>query len=201
MMRLASMAMPVLILTAMVLTAQSPQTSDMPSPFGLQMGMTKDQIGEIKKEVSPYKFQLSTVTKPHPDLQTYVVTVTPNAGLCFIRALSPTLQVKPDGTELKSKFEDLKSQVEGIYGMPHVVDSLQADSTRTKPADWMMGLLQKERTLLARWSATDDNLPMKPTIRKIYVGAFAESKNSGYLAMEYYFDNYDSCQSEISASQ
>ena len=89
MMRKAILATLGLILTATVLTAQSPRASDVPSPFGLKMGMTRDKL-DIKKEVSPHKFQLASVSKPHTDLDTYVVTITPQAGLCFIRTLSTT---------------------------------------------------------------------------------------------------------------
>jgi hypothetical protein len=198
MMRLASMVATLgLFFTANVLSAQTTDTPEKPSPFGLHMGMTKDQIGEIVKEVSTFKFQLQSVSEPHQDLETYVATVTPNAGLCFIRALAPTMRISSDGTELKSAFEDLKLQIEAIYGKPYVVDSLKEGSTLDRPRDWMRALFEQERTLMARWSAPDDNLPMKPTIRKVYVAAFAESRSSGYLVVEFYFDNYDQCQEEI----
>lgn len=198
-MRTAIMATLGLILTATVLTAQS-KPPDAPSPFGLSMGMTKDKLGEIKTEVGPHKYQLTSVSKPHPDLEIYVATVTPNAGLCFIRTLSHTWQTKSDGTELKEKFYDMKAQLEGIYGKPNVTDSLVEGSKRTRPRDWMATLLDKERTLLARWSAAEDRLPMLPTIFKVYVGAYALSENSGYLVVEYYFTNYAQCESEISAA-
>lgn len=203
-MRSARVAALGLFLTAAVLTAQTPQTAptpqttEAPSPFGLKMGMKKEQLGEIVKEVSPYKYQLSSVSKRHPDLETYVATVTPNAGLCFIRALSPTLETKADGTELKTRFEDLKSQLEGIYGKPHVIDSLREGSNLDRSRDWMRALLENQRTLQARWSGPDDKLPMLPTIRKVYVAAFAATRTSGYLAVEYYFDNYEQCQDELS---
>src|SRR5262245_10940493 len=176
--RLATLsALGLFLMTTVVVIAQSPLPAEMPSPFGLKMGMTKDQVGEVK-ELAPYKFELASVSKPHPYLDTYVATITPNAGLCFIRALSPTWEVRSDGTELKSRFNDLKSQVEGIYGKPSVTDSVQPGSNLNRDRDWMAALLQNERTLLARWSATEDNLPMKPSIRKVYVGAFAATKTS-----------------------
>ena len=195
-MRTAVLATLALILTATVLPAQSTNPSDTPSPFGLRMGMTKEKL-DIAKEVSPFKYQLASVSKPHNDLEVYVVTITPKAGLCFIRTLSTTWQTKSDGTELKARFEDMKSQLAAIYGKPHLVDTLQPDSKRTRPRDWMESLLEKERTLVARWSAIDDSLPMLPTISKIYVGAYALSPTSGYLVVEYYFTNYAQCFEEI----
>jgi len=177
------------------------QTAEPPSPFGLQMGMPRAKIGEVVKEISRYKFQLASVTKPHASLQTYVVTVTPKAGLCFIRALSPVLTVKPDGSELKSAFEDMTAQMESVYGKPFLTDTLQPDSKRTQPKDWMNTLLDKERTLQSRWSAVDDKLPMKPTIAKIYVGTLALSPTTGHIIVEYYFTNYAECTAEINAEQ
>jgi hypothetical protein len=197
-MRLATVALLSLFLTAIVLAGQAPQSEEKPSPFGLQMGMAKDQIGRIEKEISPYKFQLASVSKPHPDLETYVVSVTPNTGLCFIRAVSPDWKTSQDGSLLKSKFEAMKSQVEGIYGKPYVNDSLQSGSKLDKPKDWMTALLKNERALFARWSAAD-NLTMKPTITKIYVAAYPVSRDSGYLAVEFYFNNYDQCEAELKA--
>ena len=195
-MRLATLA--VLGLTAIVLHAQSPQTAELPSPFGLQMGMPRAKLGEVIKEVSRFKYQLASVSRPHNDLQSYVATVTPKAGLCFIRALSPILTTKNDGMELRSRFEDMAAQMESVYGKPFLTDSLQPDSNRTQSRDWMATLLSKERTLQARWSAAEDKLPMKPSIAKIYVGTMALSETSGHVIVEYYFTNYEDCMSEVS---
>src|SRR5262245_34393168 len=175
------------------------QSAEPPSPFGLQMGMPRAKIGEVVKEISRYKFQLASVSKPHSALNAYVATVTPKAGLCFIRALSPVITTKPEGTELRFQFEDMMAQMEGVYGKPFVTDSLKPDSKRTQAKDWMATLLDKERTLQARWSAADD-LPMKPTIAKIYVGTMAISSTTGHVVVEYYFDNYDACTAEIDAA-
>jgi hypothetical protein len=173
------------------------QPAEVPTPFGLQMGMTKDQL-KIDKEVDRYKFQLSSVSRRHTDLDTYIVTVTPKAGLCFIRALSPDWKTNSDGAVLKSRFASMKTQVEDIYGKPVLLDSLQPESKLDKPNEWMAALQKRERTLLARWSV-DDGLPMKPTIMKIYVASYAASTEAGYLAVEYYFTNYEQCQAEVNA--
>jgi len=175
------------------------QSAELPSPFGLQMGMPRTKIGEVVKEVSRYKFQLASVSKPHTGLQSYVATVTPKAGLCFIRALSPVITTKPDGSELRFRFEDMATQMESVYGKPHITDSLNPESKRTQSKDWMATLLDKERTLQARWSETDDNLPLKPTIAKIYVGTMALTPTTGHVIVEYYFENYGDCMAEIDA--
>ena len=185
-----------LFLIAILFQGQAPQPADLPSPFGLQMGMKNDQLGKIQSEISPYKFQLASVSKPHTDLEVYAVTATPNAGLCFIRAVSPNWKTTSDGAVLRSRFESMKSQLEGIYGKPYMLDSLNEGSRLNRPRDWMNALLKDERKLLARWSL-DDNLPMKPTIAKIYVAAYAVSDEAGYIAVEYYFTNYDQCQAEL----
>ena len=199
-MRSVTVSMLSLFLIAIVVAGQAPQPAEKPSPFGLQMGMTKDQLGRIEKEVAPYTFQLASVSKPHPDLETYVVSATPDAGVCFIRAVSPDWKTGEDGTLLKLRFNAMKSQFEDIYGKPYVIDSLQSGSRLDKPKDWMKGLLKNERALLARWSVPD-NHPMKPTIAKIYVAAYAISRDSGYLAVEYYFSNYDQCEVEVKTAK
>ena len=190
-----------LFLVATLTAGQETPPAEKPSPFGLQMGMTADQLGKIDREISPYKFQLSSVSKPHSDLEVYVVSAPPKAGLCFIRAVSPDWKTTSDGSLLKSRFESMKSQVEGIYGKPYLVDAVQSGSKLDRPRDWMAALLANERTLMARWSAADDDLPMKPTIAKIYVAAYALSPDTGYLAVEYYFTNYVQCEEEIKSQQ
>ena len=200
-MRRSAVATLSLFLVASLTAGQDTPPAEKPSPFGLQMGMTPDQLGKIDREISPYKFQLSSVSKPHSDLEIYVVSAPPKAGLCFIRAVSPDWKTTSDGSLLKSRFESMKSQVEGIYGKPYLVDSLRSDSKLDNPREWMEALLANERTLMARWSAVDDDLPMKPTIAKIYVAAYAISPELGYLAVEYYFSNYDQCEEEIKSQQ
>lgn len=184
-----------LLLTTLSFARQSP---DPPSPFGISMGMMKDQL-KIEKEISQYKYQLTSVAKPHTELEVYAVTATPMAGVCFIRAVSPNWKTASDGAILRSRFEAMKSQLEGIYGPPKLLDSLEEGSTLNKPKDWMNALLKDERKLLARWSS-EDKLPMKPTITKIYVAAYAVSPESGYIAVEYYFDNYMQCQEELKSA-
>src|SRR5262245_37351091 len=95
----------------------------------------------------------------------------------------------------------MKSQVEGIYGTPYLGQCVQSGSKLDKPRDGMSVLLANERTLMARWSAADDDLPMKPTIAKIYVAAYALTPETGYLAVEYYFTNYVQCEEEIKSQQ
>src|SRR5262245_55037327 len=186
-----------LFLTVILFQDQAPQPADLPSPFGLQMGMKNDQLGKIQSEISPYKYQLASVSKPHTDLEVYAVTATPNAGLCFIRAVSPNWKTSSDGAILRSRFESMKSQLEGIYGKPYLLDTLDEGSELNRPRDWMAALQKDERKLLARWSAADDKLTMKPTIAKIYVAAYAVSADAGYIAVEYYFTNYEQCQAEL----
>src|SRR5262245_27128042 len=75
---------------------------DSASPFGLRMSMAKEELRDIQLDKGrpglPYAFMLSSVPKPHPSFELYIVQVTPKAGLCRIFASTGT-QI---GSQLKT---------------------------------------------------------------------------------------------------
>jgi hypothetical protein len=171
--------------------------SDEAAPFGLKMGMTRAQLGlgESVKALQPGKYQLTTVPKPHPDFEAYIVQVAPTSGLCFIKAMGKNVDTSVYGSELKRKYEDVREQLGATYGKYEEIDMLRTGSIWDEPRDWMMGLLKKERILGAVWKKQDAT--MKPGLDKVFVGATALSREKGFVVIEYYFDNEPQCQQEI----
>ena len=94
-----------MLLTSTALVGQATQNPIVQTPFGFQIGQPKGTISNIDEEVGPHRFLLASVPKPDLVLEVYSVVVTPKAGLCSIRALSPELKTTPVGTELKSVFD------------------------------------------------------------------------------------------------
>ena len=186
------------LLTAAVVTGQTANAT-VASPFGLRMGLTRDMVGIIDEEVAPYKFLLNSVPKPDPDLAIYTVTVTPKAGLCTVRSMSPNVQTTAFGTELKSRFDRMVSQLAEVHGRPSVLNTLVRGSVLNEPKDWMASLLKKDRALFAMWSS--ENFLQTSALARVTVSANALSETRGYLAVQYYFSNYDQCQAEIAGSE
>jgi hypothetical protein len=176
------------------------QDASLPAPFGVRMGTKKAELGKITKEIAKFKFELATVPKPHRQFESYVVQVTPKAGVCFVKAISVDISTSAYGSELRARFNEIREQVDGVYGKGTLLDYLPSDSIWNEPRDWMMGLLKKERALMTRWSGKDD-LIMKYGIRDIFLAAGATSSDTGYVTLEYYFDNYDACEAEVKDSE
>jgi hypothetical protein len=157
------------------LAGQTAKNTSTANPFGFHMGQKKPTIGKIVKEVAPYTFLLDSVPKPHPDLEIYRVTVTPKTGLCAVRGLSPEVATDEDGTQLQLRFERMTSALERAYGTPE--------------------LLGRK---FAMWSAK--KLPPNSTLSRITVSTASHSPHSGYIAVQYYFNNRDQCEAEIAAT-
>src|SRR5262245_25659388 len=126
-----------------------------PAPFGIRMGAKKSELVHIKQELPNFKVVLDAVPKPHPDLESYVALVTPQTGVCYVKGIGKTVRTSVYGSELRSTFDDLRHQLEGVYGPGKVVDSLKPGSIWNEPKDFMMGLVKSERFLIARWTTSD----------------------------------------------
>ena len=171
-----------LCLLALPLSAFAQLPSPPPAPFGLQMGATKATVGTIKKDLPNSMFEV-VAPKPHADLETYVVQLTPKAGVCWVKAMGKTITTSVYGNELRSEFDKMREQLQSVYGKEKLLDTLRAGSIWNEPKDFMMGLLKKERILGANWS-TKDGLELKPGIQMILLGTGALNQEHGYISVE-----------------
>lgn len=180
--------------------AAAPQVAQEPAaPFGLKMGMTKSEVS-ITKEGPEFKMILSAVPKPHPEFKEYLSIITPKQGLCYIQAHSPDIATSAYGYDLRTKFEDVRTQLDEVYGHSKLADELGRGSIWKEPRDWMMAILKKDRYLMATWTKANGSA-MKPGLQTIGLGVSATSSDRGYVWLEYYFDNYDACKAEATAQQ
>ena len=180
------------------LSAQRGTGAEAPaSPFGLWMGLTREQVGTNREERQemPYHFLLSSVPKPHPDLGLYFATVTPKAGLCRIFALTNTLT----GSQFQAKFGELRQQIESVYGSPLYldVDGVLKQPSPSEVMDYLKKRVKEGGILQAIWTRND--LPMKPTLGSVSLTANADDKGGGMVSVDYHFTNYDQCQAEFKA--
>jgi len=171
-------------------------------PFGLEMGMTLDQI-EIQTGIKPIisssgKVYTITPPKPHSTFNTYVIRVSPTLGLHFIKAISTNISTSVYGTELLHSFNSIKESIGKTYGKYYQKNALKTGSIWNEEKDWMMGLKLKERDLYAYWSP-DDGSSLPKDITYIQLEAKANSTNIGYLVLDYYFANDDEATKEIEA--
>ncbi len=166
-------------------------------PFGLEMGMSLDEIGGMPEEISNGKYKLGNIPNPHPAFEFYAVQVCPKNGLCWIKAIGNDIRTSVYGLELKSAFSEMKEKLERVYGKSKTTDLLMPDSIWNEPKDYMIGLIKQERHLMAIWEGTESS-PLKYNLVKVGLIASAKSQNIGYISIEYYFTNYDLCEKELS---
>lgn len=193
----------VLMLSAATLFGQEAQPkvadSELPAPFGIRMGASKSEL-KITKEVAPFLYELASVPKPHSAFETYIAQVTPKSGVCFVKAIGADINTSAYGNELRSEVDKLRDQIDSVYGKSKLLDQLRYGSIWHEPREWMMGLREKERIYAAHWSSSE-GLVMKLGIKEIYLAAQALASDRGYVALEYYFDNYSHCQDEVKTAQ
>ena len=182
--------------------AASPPEEAREGPFGLEAGLAKDDIealvggGLSEVEGAAFLYSVKAVPRPHPAFEGYVVLAPPNAGLCQIRAIGVDVKTSSHGIQLKSEYDDLAASLEESYGEFLEVDQLLPGSIWKDPEDWMMGLLKKERFLQAEWSAKNGSR-LKNSITRIDLVGRAKRSDTGYLLLQYTFDNKPQCEAEI----
>jgi len=96
---------------------------------------------------------------------------------------------------VRSAFEDMKGKLEKTYGKSELIDCLMHDSIWNEPRDWMQAVQNGERILAAKWESTKTRLPS--SLESVFLIATAIDAYSGWIAIEYAFDNYTAAEQEI----
>ena len=163
-------------------------------PFGLEMGMSIDQIDPDAKEVKPGTYLLSKVPKPHSSFEMYMVTVSPNSGLSSIKAVSE-VKTNSYGTEIRNAFFEMSAKLEKVYGKGDTTDELISGSIWNRPNDFLMSLRMKERLLACVW-----NTPKNANnIEQIILASNTDSNITALLFLQYNFTNAAIADKEIAA--
>jgi hypothetical protein len=187
-----------LVLSFSPALAQDEATS---GPFGLRMGMSAKDLRKLVKvkEVEPVQrpvvLQAERLPRHHDAFEGYLLIVSDKVGLCKVVGLGETIQVKPEGKELRSAFEDLEEALEKKYGRHLTRDELEQDSKLGDKKQWMQALHGKERHLAAFWDA-EERSTLSDDIAQIVLDARTLSETEGYLRLDYAFSNWDRCEEE-----
>lgn len=171
-------------------------------PFGLEAGLSRKNIEDMighpleASEHSANLYMANTLPKLNNNFESYALLISPNVGLCEIRAIGKTINTDSYGIALKSTFADIKSSLDSIYGDSKKDDFLLSGSIWKEPQDWMMGLYKKERVYMASWKSTNDTMK-KNSLTSIGMEIRSLSNSSGFIFLEYDFNNDSSCQKEL----
>jgi len=167
-------------------------------PFGLGMGMTTADFDTALEEIAPGKYRIASVPKPHSAFEVYILQITPKNGLSWIKAIGKAIQTSVYGIELKSAFDSMKTKLAATYGKNQLSDFLMRDSIWNEPRDWMQSILNKERILMALWEPAHGST-LGDSLSSIALVAGAIDTTSGYMAIEYSFENIQAGETELAA--
>ena len=170
-------------------------------PFGLEMGMSLEDIGGESKKISAESYVFKTVPKPHSAFAFYFLKIAPKEGLYRVTALGKSIKCGPDGYQIKIEFNDLKKILENNYGKCRVSDRLSRGSAWDESGDWMMSMVMEHRTYAAGWDKEYKESSLPPDLESIILGVRATSRNEASIVLCYDFMNSDSCETEISAEE
>ncbi|NKB49268.1 MAG: hypothetical protein GKS02_07875 [Alphaproteobacteria bacterium] len=164
-------------------------------PFGIEQGMKKEQLNNLKETKQTFQFSISP-PRPHSRFNKYVVRIHPQTGVCVLIAGGVTIPTSVYGNELKKEFESIREQLSSIYGRAETIDYLESGSIWDEPQDWTTGLLKKERGLQAAWDG-ESNANLKDGIVEILLTAVASRTETGWLQLQYRFANNKQCENLI----
>jgi hypothetical protein len=164
-------------------------------PFGLEQGMTLDQIKKITqvKEINKFKYSAYSLPMGSKDVEIYIFFLAPTIGLCNVDAYSKEMKTSSTGAELKAEFNSYVKILSEKYGsVTSKYDFLHANSVWKESNYWMRSLEQKERDLMYVWF-TSTTKPLPDSLYAIGLRAEAASATSGFLSVEYEYKNFQKC--------
>ncbi|KAA5961210.1 hypothetical protein F3I54_01335 [Pantoea sp. VH_18] len=171
-------------------------------PFGLQEGLTKKNIEDMTGvNLSPIEgstnlYLAEALPKSNNDFSTFALLISPQVGLCQIRAVGKDIDSDSYGIALQIKFNELKKSLDSIYGNGKKIDIVLPGSIWKEPEYWMMGVAKKERTLAAEWTSKNDAMK-KNRLSDVNIESRADSDSKGYIFLQYTFENGTQCQNEL----
>ena len=140
------------ILTILILIS----SHSIAGPFGTEMGMSKDELGikSVTEKIGTYQWKLSSLPKSSNLFEYYVVVVTPENGLCFLKTVGKNVTTSVYGTELRSVFDRVNNSLKKKYSKGSVADFLNSGSIWDEPKDFMIAvsLEPKLHTYFRNWS-------------------------------------------------
>jgi hypothetical protein len=181
-------------------------------PFGLHRGMTKAEVISIigrdavtKDLPNPLGGSLITVNtapKPFREFEIYQLYFSRADGLLKIVALGRDIDTSEDGSEVRDQYASLRTQLTSIYGAPKDIDFVKESSNElmSKPENFMLGLLDKERELSCFWSSSDAT-KLKDNINGVVLEARSLRLNVGYLELSYEFTGWENYVDQIKAAE
>jgi len=166
-------------------------------PFGLNMGMTLEEVEDACKTAPEYigddRYYIQP-EKSHPLFEGYVAWISESEGLYYIKGISREISCTDYGTEVKQEFSNILAPLERKYGKFKKIDKLSkaAPSYQKSEEHWMMSIASGSRTYEALWQASKDSIEEFDGLVSITLGIKTKASyisNKAYIWLEYGFIN------------
>lgn len=185
--------------TSVVATSLDPTISGV-GPFGLRMGMSIAELGMELVEISPTKYKAILVPKPHSAFEYYVLQISPNHGLSWIKGIGVNIATNVYGAETSSAFKSMHDNLVGIYGGHFNLDRLEDGSIWNEPRDWTSSIVHGERALSTLWSEKTGAF-LNHNLKAVSLHANQVDTTIGYLTIEYSFKNSDAVDADLASRE
>lgn len=171
-------------------------------PFGFDIGMTYEEVkvacgGSNPEYISDDRYYVIP-KKAHPLFEKYIVWISDEVGLYYIKGVSRDIKCSDYGTEVKDKFDEILLILEKKYGKFEKDDSVKSDYLWKDERDWMTALKDGARTYSASWY--NDNTNLFDGLYSIGMGVHISDQYStanAYIWIEYGFQNYEDAQEAV----
>ena len=187
---------------AVVATACVTCVPSFAATFGFHKGETVQQViaavgqkNVLKTEKNPgggINLTLQTTPEPHDEFESYKLYFSPDKGLLRVVAVGKDIPNTPDGAELRNHYFIVHAQIGRNYGAPYEdIDDLDPHSRWKKPNDYVMGMVQGDRSLVAHWGNGSDSMHYPNDISCITLFAGGLDSTTGYVAVDITFIGWD----------
>jgi len=162
-------------------------------PFGFDIGMNYDEVKEAcggaeLEHIGDDRYYVKP-KKTHPLFEKYLVWISDEFGLYYIKAISRDIYTSDYGTEAKNEFNSLLSSLEKKYGKFTKTDKVDSDSYLKSDKNWLYSLSKGARKCEACWAISQDNMFDYNGLMGIGLGISYVSYHTTSVWLEYAFMN------------
>lgn len=167
------------------------------NPFGLDLDKHPSEYSCPQSQTEKYRYHCTTVPKPHPEFEAYILQYVKGVGICQVSAIGKTVRNNSYGFATKNRVDAIAKQLKQKYGIEsEKLDFLSPYSIWDEPDEWMMGVLKNERGYIYSWD-TDKGFKPVGEVAGIFMGALAAASDAGYVQLEFVFKRESQCEAII----
>ena len=168
----------------------------MSAPFGIELNAPLSGA-EILQDIGGNKL-LVAPEKKHPSFSEYYVQVSPTYGVVWVKGVGAMISNDANGYGTQDQINKLSSQLALKYGPPKKVDILQYGALWDDSRDWVMSLLQQERSFFNIWEKGKS--PQLPDdLETVFLGVAAYSSSESSPIIEYASTRLKDAEKEVDA--